>query len=127
MDRLQILWLLIIGGAIGTSSRFGIFLIADKWFSRSFPAGTLIVNLLGSFLIGLLWGYLEKISAPPALRVFLLVGILGSFTTFSTFAFDSFNLLHQYGFGMFILNLLANNVGGILLCMLGLHLTGTTI
>lgn len=126
MDKLQMLWLLFIGGAIGTSSRFGVYLIADKWFSRSFPAGTLIVNLIGSFLIGLLWGYMEKMSAPPALRTFLLVGILGSFTTFSTFAFDSLNLLHQYGYGMPMLKLLENNVGEILLCMFGLHLTGTT-
>lgn len=126
MDKLQGLWLLIFGGAIGTTARFGIFLLADKWFSRSFPFGTLIVNLLGSFLIGLLWGYMEQQSAPPALRLFLLVGILGSFTTFSTFAFDSINLMHQYGTSMLLLNLVANNVGGLLLCLLGLHLTGTT-
>lgn len=126
MGKLEGLWLLIFGGAIGTTARFGVFLLADKWFSRSFPAGTLIVNLVGSFLIGLLWGYLERSSAPPAARLFLLVGILGSFTTFSTFAFDSLNMMHQYGWGMMLLNVLVNNVGGILLCMLGLHLTGTT-
>lgn len=124
MDKLQVLWLLIFGGAIGTSARFGIFLLADRWFSRSFPAGTLIVNLIGSFLIGLIWGYLEKTSAPPAARIFFLVGILGSFTTFSTFAFDSLNMFHQYGWAPMLINILANNVGGVLLCMLGMHLSG---
>ncbi|MBK9290192.1 MAG: CrcB family protein [Bacteroidetes bacterium] len=127
MEKALGLWLIIVGGAIGTTARFGVFLLADRWFSRSFPAGTLIVNLIGSFLIGLLWGYMERFSAPPAMRLFLLVGILGSFTTFSTFAFDSVNMLHQYGWGMFLLNLMANNAGGLLLCLFGLHLAGGSI
>ncbi|HMM12309.1 MAG TPA: fluoride efflux transporter CrcB [Bacteroidales bacterium] len=126
MDKLQAFWLLIIGGAIGTTARFGVYLLADKWFSRSFPTGTLMVNLIGSFLIGLAWGYFDKVSAPPATRLFFLVGILGSFTTFSTFAFDSYNLLNQYGWGMMLINVLANNAGGLLLCMLGLYLTSST-
>lgn len=126
MEKTLGLGLLLVGGAIGTTIRFGVFLIADKWFSRSFPVGTLIVNLVGSFLIGFLWGLMERTSAPPAIRLFMLVGILGSFTTFSTFAFDSLNMWHQYGWGMFVINLLANNVGGVLLCLFGLHLSGIT-
>jgi fluoride exporter len=115
-------FLLIIGGAIGTTARYVVYIIADKQIGHAFPWGTLVVNLTGSLVIGLLWGLFEKINITPAMRLFLFIGILGSFTTFSTFAFDNFNLLHQGALKIMLLNILLNNVGGIGLCLAGFYL-----
>lgn len=122
MLSLHHLFLLILGGAIGTIARYLVFVLIDKQIGHAFPWGTLIVNLTGSFVIGLLWGLFEKINITPAMRLFIFIGILGSFTTFSTFAFDNFNLIHQGAVKMMLLNVLLNNVGGIGLCFAGFYL-----
>jgi len=116
------LLLLVSGGAIGTIARYLIFVMADRHFGKGFPYGTLIVNLLGSFLIGLIWGLFTKVNVPPAVRLFIFIGILGSFTTFSTFAFDNMNLIHEGAFKMLIINILLNNLLGIGLCITGYYL-----
>ncbi|MDP2236299.1 MAG: fluoride efflux transporter CrcB [Bacteroidales bacterium] len=117
------LFLLIIGGAAGTTARYLVYIFIDKQIGHAFPWGTLIVNLTGSFMIGLLWGLFEKINITPSMRLFIFIGILGSFTTFSTFAFDNFNLIHQGAVKMMLLSVLLNNVGGIGLCFIGFYLT----
>jgi CrcB protein len=114
--------LLIVGGSLGTIVRYLVYLLADRYLNHILPWGTLIVNLTGSLLIGIFWGAMENTNVPPALRLFLFIGILGSFTTFSTFAFDSMNLIHSGAYKTMIVNLLLNNLGGILLCMGGYYL-----
>lgn len=114
--------LLSIGGATGTLLRFAVYQWADQTLNKVLPWGTLIVNLTGSFVIGLVWGLFEKTGVPLAYRLFVFIGLLGSFTTFSTFAFDSYNLLHQNELRMLALNLLLQNAGGIVLCFTGIHL-----
>ncbi|MBU1369365.1 MAG: CrcB family protein [Bacteroidetes bacterium] len=108
--------LLAAGGSIGTILRFFVYQLADKFLNKHLPWGTLLVNLAGSLAIGFLWGFLDRSAVTPAIRLFLFIGILGSFTTFSTFAFDSFYLMHQGEFKLLIFNLLLNNVLGILFC-----------
>ena len=115
--------LLTAGGAIGTLLRYFVYVVADKHFNHAFPWGTLIVNLTGSFAIGLLWGFFDRGGVPPALRLFVFIGILGSFTTFSTFAFDSVQLLNRAGAASLLLNVLLNNLGGLILCYAGILLT----
>jgi len=110
------LLLLAAGGSIGTILRFFVYQTADKYLNKHLPWGTLLVNLFGSLAIGLLWGYLDRSSVSPAIRLFIFVGLLGSFTTFSAFAYDSFYLLNQQAFKLFFINLLLNNILGILLC-----------
>lgn len=122
MLSLHHLFLLILGGAIGTIARYLVFVLIDKQIGHAFPWGTLFVNLTGSFMIGLLWGFFEKINITPAMRLFIFIGILGSFTTFSTFAFDNFNLINQGAVKMMLLNVLLNNIGGIGLCFAGFYL-----
>jgi hypothetical protein len=77
------LLLLAAGGAIGTVGRYLVSSLAFRWFHGAFPVGTLAVNLLGSLAAGFLWGWFERAAVPPHLRLFLLAGVLGGFTTFS--------------------------------------------
>lgn len=83
-----------LGGAFGALGRYA----SSQWvygvLGRSFPFGTLVVNVAGSFVMGLLAVLLiEKLVAGPELRAFLMIGFLGSFTTFSTFSLETVNLI----------------------------------
>jgi CrcB protein len=112
---------LAAGGSLGTILRYLIYQFADKYLNQHLPWGTLLVNLFGSFIIGFVWGLLEKTAVSPAVRLLLIIGILGSFTTFSSFVYDSFYLLNQGQFKMMLVNILLNNVLGLLLCGLGYY------
>lgn len=85
-----------LGGASGALLRFWISQGIYHLFGRSFPLGTLVVNVLGSFLMGLLFVYLlERSQIAPEWRAALLIGLLGAFTTFSTFSIETLNLFEQ--------------------------------
>ena len=85
-----------LGGFIGSVSRYLGSQLIHKIFNTSFPLGTLIVNLIGCFLIGLLLGLFEKGNLISSdVRLFLTVGFCGGFTTFSTFTSDSVNLIND--------------------------------
>lgn len=120
---IQKLLVVAFGGSIGAVLRYLIFLISEKSPSHSFPWATLAVNLAGSFLIGLVWGILDKIYVSPGIRLFLFVGILGSFTTFSTFAFDVFSLGKDGNIRNMILYIMATNILGIALAFGGYYLS----
>lgn len=88
------LFLVMLGGAIGAGFRFHIGRVALANLGPAFPWGTWIVNLLGGFLMGLLAGMLVKMDAAgEPLRLFLGVGVLGGFTTFSAFSLETLNML----------------------------------
>ena len=92
--------IVFIGAGIGGALRHGVNVAAARLLGHGFPFGTLVVNLLGSFALGLLAGYfLLRPGVPQDLRLFLTTGILGGFTTFSAFSLDSALLIerHQYG------------------------------
>lgn len=107
------------GGGIGTLLRYLISGLTYRYFDVTFPFGTLFVNLMGSLLIGFLWGTLEIESISPNLRSFLFIGVLGGFTTFSTFSLESFNLLKDGEMKSAVTNILANNILGIALVFVG--------
>ena len=89
----KIAWL-ALAGALGTVSRYGLAGLVQRLSGGSFPWGTLVVNLLGCFLAGLLWGMFEKRGVVTALpRTVLLVGFLGAFTTFSTMTLETTEML----------------------------------
>ena len=104
-----------LGGFIGTVSRFLLAKAVQSSILSSFPYGTLAVNLIGSFFIGLLYGISERgVLINPELRLFLTVGICGGFTTFSTFSAESFYLLRDGQFVWF----LSYSLASIGLCLL---------
>jgi len=112
-----------LGGAIGACLRFALSEWMLHLFGRAFPFGTLLVNILGSFVIGLLYGLLitEQI-APNPWRIFIGIGVLGAFTTFSTFSMDTVLLLQQGDWLKAIANVVLNLVLCLTLAWLGLKL-----
>jgi CrcB protein len=107
------------GGAVGAVLRFVISTTINERLVN-FPYGTLFVNLLGSFIMGLLMAYFQvHIQLSPALKFFLLTGILGALTTYSTFAIESFILLQAGEYTQAFASMALNLLGSIFLAGLG--------
>jgi CrcB protein len=87
--------LVMLGGAIGSVARFGVGKLTLGWFGPNYPWGTLTVNLVGGLLMGLLVGVLARVSASDQWRLFAAIGVLGGFTTFSSFALDTVNMVQR--------------------------------
>ena len=88
--------LVFIGGGFGAACRYGVSLLSARLFGTGFPAGTLGINLLGALLMGILVEYaLIKGNFPPHLKLLLATGVLGGFTTFSTFALEIIELFQR--------------------------------
>jgi len=91
-----------LGGALGASLRHLLGLASLRAFGPGFPYGTMIANVLGGFLMGILVGWLAmKVSGGQNLRLFLGVGLLGGFTTFSAFSLEAFQMLEKKTYGAF--------------------------
>jgi len=114
--------LVMLGGSLGALSRYGVSLLAVQLFGVRFPWGTLIVNLAGCFLIGLAfaWGERGLTIMNPSMRLFFMTGYLGALTTFSTYGLESMNALRTGRYLVSAANILANNVIGSALVILGL-------
>ena len=108
--------LVFLGGGIGASFRYGMQGAVYRLTGAGFPYGTLAVNILGSFLIGVLMTAAEeRLVINPSLRVFLTIGILGGFTTFSSFSYETLALLRDGSYGVGLLNV----VFSVVLCLGG--------
>jgi len=110
---------LVLGGASGTLLRYWVSGYAYKLFEGVFPWGTLMVNLIGSFLIGFCWGIFERGNIQTNVRLFLFVGIFGGFTTFSSYALETLNLVKAGNVKFAIIYILASNILGLILVYLG--------
>jgi CrcB protein len=85
-----------LGGALGSMLRYGVMLLTTRFFGVAFPYGTLCVNVLGSLAMGVLIGWgAHRSQLDPQLRNFIAVGVLGGFTTFSTFSLDVVTLFQR--------------------------------
>lgn len=115
-------WLAIaVGGALGAVARFALSHQTYIWLGREFPWGTLAVNIIGSFLIGLLTILLiNKFAVSTEWRALLIVGFLGSFTTFSTFSYETLQYMQTGEVGKALLNILASVLACIFAVWLGL-------
>lgn len=90
------LLLVALGGALGSVARYGASLGINRWTQSSFPWGTLFVNILGSFLIGLIMVWVLKAGeVRENYRLLLVTGIMGGFTTFSSFSWETWKLIED--------------------------------
>ncbi|MGK0185404.1 MAG: CrcB protein [Verrucomicrobiales bacterium] len=113
-------WLCIAGGgALGALSRYALGGWIQARGAGEFPAATIVVNVSGCLLFGLLYGWIG-LSASQPLRGFLFTGLLGGFTTFSTFGFETIHLLQRGQQGMAIAYVALSLVCGLLAAWLGL-------
>ena len=117
-------FMVVLGGAVGTAARYLLGVSIQAAFGPSFPVGTLSVNLIGSFFVSLLMylGVDKGLIATP-LRIVLCTGVLGGFTTYSSFNFETMRLWHQGSIGLGFLNVGLTVVGCLATGALGL-LTG---
>lgn len=98
---MRLLLLAVAGGALGSGARYLVNAGAAKWLGMAFPWATMIVNILGSFAMGLLVEYVMlRHNGSPELRTFLATGILGGFTTFSAFSLDAATLSDRGDFAL---------------------------
>ncbi len=109
----------MIGGGMGAALRHGLFVLVQGMTAGEFPAGTMVVNLSGSLFIGLLWGLLQDVHLSPEFRLFIFTGLLGGFTTFSSFTRETAQLIKVGQIKEAVLYLGASNILGILLVFVG--------
>lgn len=119
---IKLLWI-AGGGAAGTLLRYFVSGLDYRFSNGVFPVGTLAVNLIGSLAVGFLWGLFEHVDVSPQARMFALMGIIGGFTTFSTFSLESFNLFRDGEFRIAFLNILLTNAAGIAFVFIGFSLS----
>ncbi len=105
--------LIAVAGTVGTLSRYWLSGFTHRMFGSDFAYGTLAVNVIGCLLFGLVWALAEERMAISVLaRTVLLVGFMGAFTTFSTFAFETMNYVRDSQYMLAFLNVAANCILG---------------
>ncbi|MDH5299990.1 MAG: fluoride efflux transporter CrcB [Gammaproteobacteria bacterium] len=112
-----------LGGALGSVARYLASQGIHAWLGKGFPYGTLTVNVLGSFVFGVLYVLLlERINVAAEWRAFLMIGFLGAFTTFSTFSMETLNLLLNGEYFKGVSNIILNVVLCVLAAWIGVWL-----
>ena len=119
----MIYFIVFLGAGIGGALRHGVNVGSAKLFGYGFPTGTLIVNLVGSFAMGLLAGYFAfRPGMSQHVRLFLTTGVLGGFTTFSAFSLDTALLIERHAYATAAAYVAGSVVAGIVALFLGLAL-----
>ena len=114
--------LIAVGAALGANARYLISAWAAGRFGAGFPYGTFLINVTGSFALGLFVGLGEtRLNISPELRLLIAVGLLGGYTTFSSFTVESLNLLRNGSLALGAANILGENVLGLGGALLGLY------
>jgi CrcB protein len=113
--------LMAAGGAAGTLLRYFLVHSLQTRNENQFPSGTFAVNLIGSFVIGLIAGMFINRNLSEEWRLFLFVGLLGGFTTFSSLAFETFNLIKAGNVMTAIFYMTITNIAGLMLAVTGFY------
>ncbi|WP_272699970.1 fluoride efflux transporter CrcB [Desulfovibrio sp. Fe33] len=114
---------LSLGGAAGTLSRYFLSGMVQRLAGGSFPAGTFAVNLAGCLLFGTVWGIFENRLLPGSeVRLLILTGFMGAFTTFSTYMFETGTLVKSGQMAMAMVNVVGQSVAGLALVLTGIAL-----
>ena len=120
---LRTIFIVGAGGFIGSVMRYLVQIWLEKGMETTFPWGTFVANIAGSFIIGVVFGLADKGNLLNAeWRMFIAVGICGGFTTFSSFAYNNLNMLREHSFGQFFLNVGGSLFLGIFAVYLGIIL-----
>ena len=119
---MQYVWI-GLGGFLGANARYLVQQWAAQRWGADFPYGTMVANVSGSFIIAFfLTLALGRLAVSPELRLFIAVGFLGGFTTFSSFSFETFLLVEERGWWPAGLNFLGNTILGLIGVMIGIFL-----
>lgn len=122
------LFAVALGGAVGASGRYLFNLQMMRLLGPNFPWGTLGVNIIGSFVMGVLAGsFALRFNVSGEMRSFLMTGVLGGFTTFSAFSLDAGNMIERNDFALAGLYIGASVVGSIAALFLGLYAVRTVL
>ena len=120
---MRTLFFIALGGAIGSVGRYLVQVSVDKYVTISFPLGTMLVNLSGCFLIGLLYGFSLKYEwMTLEWRLFLITGICGGYTTFSSFSYESISLIREGSYVYFLLYVAGSVILGLLATLAGMQI-----
>ncbi|ODT74989.1 MAG: camphor resistance protein CrcB [Pelagibacterium sp. SCN 64-44] len=108
------------GGAIGSMARYGMSVLVGRFWTAGFPLATLLVNIVGSLLMGVLIGVLARTTPQMSseIRLFVAVGVLGGFTTFSSFSLDTIVLIERGALAQALLYVALS----VVICLVGLYL-----
>ena len=113
--------LIAAGGAAGAVSRYLVDTIVSERFAGAFPLGTLVINMSGSFLLGLLFALaVDEARLPSEVRPALMIGFLGAYTTFSTLMLESWRLVEDGALALAVVNLAGSMVLGVVAVVAGL-------
>ena len=112
-----------LGGAVGSMLRYGVQKILRVQSATAFPTGTLLVNIAGCFLIGILWSMVSRsLTWNEEMKLLLMTGFCGGFTTFSAFTLEGIGLLKESKTFLFVIYLTASVVGGLLATFIGIRI-----
>jgi fluoride exporter len=115
VEKIKILFLIGLGGGIGSICRYLLQVLITRHFASTFPAGTLLVNITGCFIIGLLFGLGNRHAwLTLEWRLFLITGICGGYTTFSSFSYESISLIREGNYLYFLSYVLLSVALGLL-------------
>ena len=112
-----------LGGAVGSVGRYLTAVVIERYSKADFPYETLAANLLGCLLIGLLWGHFERAPLSNEFRLFLFTGLLGGYTTFSTFARENIQFIKAGEYWHAAAYMLFSNMCGLFLVAAGFYLS----